>query len=142
MTRDTKTGAVVAAIIKVKVANLEIHFPTQELDVRISVNVEVDYKGSLDDLEYNQEEGRRQPNRVKDRLCYHHQFCEVDLTQVTKVEDGGKGGSKTHEVEIELDAAAVRREGRMLKEGGPTKFEELVTTFMNHIRELVRTQLD
>jgi polynucleotide 5'-triphosphatase len=144
ITRETKSGAMLAKIVKAKLSNLEIHFPSQELDVRISVNLEIQYTGDIQDLEEAREDGRRQPSRIKDRMCYHHQFCEVDLTQVTKAEDGmaSKAQSKTHEVEIELDAEAVRREGKALQMNGPSRYEELVTTFMNHVRELVRTQLE
>lgn len=86
VTRD-EDNRIIAKIIKVKIQDLHIHMPRAMLDCRITVNVEVDYHGSLEGLE----DGIGQPDRSdrhKDRLSYKQGAYQVDLTQVTQPDAG------------------------------------------------------
>lgn len=79
-----KSGRVVAKIMKIKLSNLHIHFPMDDLDCRISVNIEVGYDGPVEGLE----QLRDRPDRHKDRLSYSQGPYRADLTQVTQPEAG------------------------------------------------------
>jgi hypothetical protein len=90
VTYDEKTNQQVAKIVKVRVADINIYFPTCPLDCRISVNLEMDWDGSLEELERLSPANNRDPtrDRRKDRLSYRQSHYRVDLTQVTQ---GGSG---------------------------------------------------
>lgn len=88
VTYDEKTGAVVARIIKCRVADLDVYSPRTQLDWRLSVNIEMEYTGSLNDLNLSKENagmdnGDGQGYRIKDRVSYlHNNAYQIDLTQV------------------------------------------------------------
>jgi polynucleotide 5'-triphosphatase len=133
ITRDTKTGQVLEKIIKHRVINLEISSPQTEWDYRISVNLEINYPGPLDDLVESMERGRSYTRR-KDRMCYSHlQAYRIDLTQVTNPE-----GEKNHELEIELDAAKLIGEAERIHHNAPSMYEEIVGGMVNNLRVLSR----
>lgn len=95
VTREQKSGQVVARIVKIKVADLHIMFPQCDLDCRISVNVEVNYDGPVEQLEQIPQEGAAavrggKADRHKDRLSYTQGNYKVDLTQVTQPEASGQ----------------------------------------------------
>lgn len=85
VTYDQADGTVTAKIVKAKVANLHIHFPMWPLDCRLSVNLEMDWDGPVEELEaaVGQSARERKPDRNKDRLSYKQGHIQVDLTQVT-----------------------------------------------------------
>jgi hypothetical protein len=102
VTYDQKTNKVLAKIIKARVADVSLHFPDQPLDCRISVNLEMDWDGSVEELERlagtsggaGAGAGRQ---RVKDRLSYRHGCYQIDLTQVTQnVAGPGVSASSYH----------------------------------------------
>ena len=133
ITRDTRTGQVLEKIIKHRVINLEISSPQTEWDYRISVNLEINYPGPLDDLVESMERGRSYTRR-KDRMCYSHlQAYRIDLTQVTNPE-----GEKNHELEIELDAAKLIGEAERIHHNAPSMYEEIVGGMVNNLRVLSR----
>ena len=86
ITTDQKTGKVLAKIIKARVADIDIYSPNTLFDWRISVNVEMDYKGELTDLVEPQTRDGKQADRNKDRMSYKHLAYQIDLTQVTPAE--------------------------------------------------------
>ncbi|PSR78063.1 CYTH-like domain-containing protein [Coniella lustricola] len=133
-------GRVVAKIIKVKVADLHIYFPMCDLDCRISVNVEVDYEGPVDEQPDGGPGVRAdRADRHKDRLSYTQGLYKVDLTQVTQPDAGGQATArKIHELEIELNAAAVIDQGRRAMQSQPHNYDFLVEGFVNNIRLLAR----
>ncbi|KAF1814375.1 mRNA triphosphatase CET1 [Eremomyces bilateralis CBS 781.70] len=142
VTRDTKTNQVTAKIVKARIADLDIFCPGQIFDIRISVNVEMRYDGPIETLVdggdpmhvgANGNPGG-QPPRRKDRLSYEHQGVRIDLTQVGDPRDP----SCTHELEVEVDAEEVRRQGLMAQEGVENSFEPLVKRFLDNVRVLVR----
>lgn len=143
---DQQTGDVLAKIIKTRVADLNVHFPHLPLDCRISVNLEWDWEGPVDEIIHGHAPNReRQPDRLKDRLSYTHGFYQMDLTQVTQggegqggVGVGGQGKDKEHELEVELDSKIVLEQGNLLLKSLPNRFENLVDGFTDNIRVLAR----
>jgi mRNA capping enzyme, beta chain len=81
---DQKTGTELGRIVKLRIGDLDIHSPTTLFDVRISANIEVNYGGSIEELERitAQNDRRRNPARSKDRMTYNHLAYQIDLTQV------------------------------------------------------------
>jgi hypothetical protein len=130
-TVDEKTGQELAKIIKVRLANFDIHSPNTKYDVRISVNIELNYEGSIDSLP-EREHGRR-----KDRMTYNHQDYQIDLTQVTQRDSP----DKRHELEVEVNASALQDQGRRVLDGGPNHYVQVVQGFLNNVRLLTRTDM-
>lgn len=83
---DQKTNNVIGKIVKARIADLSLHFPELPLDCRISVNLEMDWEGGVEDLERMAAATGRPPipARMKDRLSYKHGCYQIDLTQVTQ----------------------------------------------------------
>lgn len=86
VTYDQKSNKVLGKIVKARIADLSLHFPHLPLDCRISVNLEMDWEGTVEDLErMASSTGRASPPaRTKDRLSYKHGCYQIDLTQVTQ----------------------------------------------------------
>jgi polynucleotide 5'-triphosphatase len=82
VSHDQKTGQVLAKIIKTRIADLDVYFPRNSLDCRISVNLEMRYDGDLESLVASAGSSRM-PDRNKDRLSYTQSHYQIDLTQVT-----------------------------------------------------------
>ena len=89
ITTDQKTGKVLAKIIKTRLADIDIYSPRTLFDWRISVNVEMDYKGEMTDLIEPQTRDGKQADRNKDRMSYKHLAYQIDLTQVAPAEVNG-----------------------------------------------------
>ncbi|KAI0975197.1 CYTH-like domain-containing protein [Xylaria arbuscula] len=143
VTYDQKTGNVLAKIVKARVADLHIHMSHMPLDCRISVNIEWDWDGPVEEIEQNQIPNKdRQPDRNKDRLSYTHGFYQIDLTQVTRETPGPNGQpsvpSKEHELEIELESRVLYEHGHMLMKGEPNRYADLVDGFIDNVRVLAR----
>jgi hypothetical protein len=119
-------------MVKIRIADLHVFCPNDPLDCRISVNLEADYNGPVDDLRPSNSNGVPR-TRTKDRLSYEHQFISVDLTQVT-TDDGGL----THELELEMDTNTIMQEGKLIKMEQPNSYEPIVGVFMNYIRVVNR----
>jgi hypothetical protein len=86
VTYDQKTNKVIGKIVKARIADISLHFPDMPLDCRISVNLEMDWDGAVEDLERMAGGSGRPPvpPRMKDRLSYKHGCYQIDLTQVTQ----------------------------------------------------------
>lgn len=76
-------------IVKARLADLSIHFPRAAHDCRISINLEMPWEGSIEELERFGIKDRRSPDRSKDRLSYTQGPYQIDLTQVTQEAAGG-----------------------------------------------------
>lgn len=87
ITTDQKSGQVKAKITKAKVSDLHIYFPQCDLDCRISINIEAEWQGPVDELEHVNPASDK-ADRHKDRLSYTQGNYRVDLTQVTQPEPG------------------------------------------------------
>ncbi|GAB1317745.1 mRNA-capping enzyme subunit beta [Madurella fahalii] len=139
VTYDQKTNKVLAKIIKARVADVSLHFPDLPLDCRISVNLEMDWEGPVEELERMSPSGGRQ--RVKDRLSYRHGCYQIDLTQVTQ-NVAGPGNTqrqeKEHELEVEVDPVPLIDQGRRAMENQPHQYVDVVEGLVNNIRVLAR----
>lgn len=89
MTHDQKTKEVLGKIIKARVADIDLHMPSCPMDCRLSINLEMDWDGPVQELEQlAASQTDRQPDRNKDRLSYTHGHYQIDLTQVTQQVQG------------------------------------------------------
>jgi hypothetical protein len=142
VTYDQKTNEVIAKIVKVRIADINMHIPSCPLDCRISINLEMEWGGSVDELEQIVAQSARsqQPNRNKDRLSYNHSHYQIDLTQVTTM--GPHGPKKEHELEVELNPEALIDQGKRAMNGQPNQYADLVDGFINNIRVLARKAKD
>ncbi|KAK0611784.1 CYTH-like domain-containing protein [Immersiella caudata] len=140
VTYDQKTNEVLAKIVKVRIADINLHVPSSPLDCRISINLEMDWSGSVDDLEQMAAQSTRPapPNRNKDRLSYNHSHYQIDLTQVTIMGQQGGHPKKEHELEVELSPDALIDQGKRAMNGQPNQYADLVDGFLNNIRVLAR----
>lgn len=163
VTYDQKTREVLAKIIKARVADLDIHFPQCPMDCRISINLEMNWDGPVEELEQLGNHPDRQPDRNKDRLSYTHGHYQVDLTQVTHAASGpgvsfhaqhspsthgtnyfqgAQRMEKEHELEIELNPTVLVDQGRRASGGQPHRYQELVEGFVDNVRVLARKARD
>ncbi|THV54443.1 hypothetical protein BGAL_0026g00140 [Botrytis galanthina] len=142
VTHDQKTGEPLAKIIKARVADLDLYFPSQALDCRISINFEMKFDGNVEELIVSSD-GAQRPDRNKDRLSYRQSHYQVDLTQVTQnlISNGVSRTEKEHELEIELSAAAVTDQGLKARHGEPNDYFKLVDGFIDNVRLLARTAI-
>jgi len=142
VTRDLKTKAVIAKIIKARIADLHMFSPRTAFDWRISVSLEMDWDGDLDRL-LGAEAAKGQKSahdRIKDRVSYTQKAFQVDLTKVTwsQVEKGRKSAD-THELEVEVSSDMIRDLGKMAAVGADdSKYEQLVKAFADNVRMLAR----
>ncbi|OAQ96929.1 hypothetical protein LLEC1_03116 [Akanthomyces lecanii] len=144
VTYDEKTGEVLNKIVKARVADIDLHMPKCPMDCRISINLEMNWEGPVDELEQHAAAPAHGiTDRRKDRLSYKQGNYQVDLTQVTM--PGGQGsqrGDKEHELEIEVSGAAVIEQGRRAMTGEPHGYQELVEGFLDNVRVLARKGRD
>lgn len=135
VTHDSKTGEQRGAIIKQKLANLEISSPQTEWDYRIGVNLEIEFPGPLEGLKEVVETGKSPEamKRHKDRVSYAFlDAYQIDLTQVAQ------GGHKNHELELEMNADVLLESGDKILAGQSSNFESLVNGMINNLRVLSR----
>ncbi|KAJ5326975.1 hypothetical protein MYU51_008137 [Penicillium brevicompactum] len=140
VTTDQRTGEVLAKIVKCRVADLDVCSPRTTVDWRVSVNLEMEYTGDISNLPVIDPavtKGGR-GDRNKDRMSYRHLAYQVDLTQVAKSDQPGRNEFE-HELEIEMSAAELRRQGQLAIAGDPqNQYEDLVKGFVDNIRVLAR----
>lgn len=94
VTRDQRTGEILAKIVKCRVADLDVYSPRTCVDWRISVNLEMSYDGDVSNLPIADgagAKGRAGGERNKDRMSYRHLAYQVDLTQVATAEVSWRG---------------------------------------------------
>jgi polynucleotide 5'-triphosphatase len=135
VTRDQKTNQVIRTMIKHRIGNLEISSPQTEWDYRIGINLEINYPGSIDNLEPVVEPGKNLESmkRQKDRMSYSWMGAyQVDLTQVQQ------GPAKNHELELELSSDVLLEHADKVRNKEPSKFEGLIMGMMNNLRVLSR----
>ncbi|WEW59223.1 hypothetical protein PRK78_004692 [Emydomyces testavorans] len=145
VTTDQRTGAMLARIIKCRIADLDVYSPRTNLDWRISVNLEMNYDGDINALTLASDAGpmgKQTGSRNKDRMSYRHLAYQIDLTQVATAETNAPINPQTdfeHELEIEISSAEVRRQGDLALAGDPSnQYEELIKGFVDNIRVLAR----
>jgi hypothetical protein len=167
VTYDQKTNAVLAKIVKARVADLERYMPNCALDCRISVNLEMSWEGPVQELEaLGPPTGKgSSPDRKKDRISYTQGPYQIDLTQVTQTFAGpsvsfpkpsfarDKSGErakltvlrqgdgreeKEHELEIEVQSSILIEQGRRAANGAPNRYQELVEGLVDNVRLIAR----
>lgn len=143
LTTDQKDGRQLAKIIKVRLADLDVFSPGTPFDWRLSVNLEMDYNQGQESLVEVVEQGKRAPDRNKDRMTYLHQSYQIDLTQVTIAggvpANGLAPGDKEHELEIEVKVEDLKREGDALMKGEESRYEDMVRGLVDNVRILMRS---
>ncbi|MCJ1477984.1 mRNA-capping enzyme subunit beta [Lambiella insularis] len=137
ITTDQKTGQVLAKIVKVRVVDLDVYNPRSQFDWRLSVNLEMNFEGNMNDLVGVMEGGKRAPERNKDRMTYRHLAYQIDLTQVSPFE-AASNAEKEHELEIEISSAELRKHGNLLRIDQPNGYEDLVKGYVDNVRLLTR----
>lgn len=139
ITHDQQSKELLGKIVKARVADLDLHMPKSVMDCRLSINLEMNWDGAVEDLEKTQG-ADRQPDRNKDRLSYSQGHYQVDLTQVTQTTT--QGPKKEHELEIELAAGILIDQGRKAMNGAPHRYPELIEGFIDNVRLLARKARD
>ncbi|KAJ5895146.1 hypothetical protein N7495_006837 [Penicillium taxi] len=141
VTRDLRSGKVLAKIVKCRLADIDVSSPKTHVDWRISVNLEMEYEGEIGDELPQEGVKGSQGERIKDRMSYRHLAYQVDLTQVAKA--NSPKGEFEHELELEVSADEIRRQGKLAMAGDSTnQYEELVKGFVDNIRVLARAVPD
>lgn len=166
VTYDQKTNEVLNKIIKARVADIDLHMPMCPMDCRISINLEANWEGSVEELEQmSANKANQQPDRSKDRLSYTQGSYQVDLTQVTHAVNGpgvrsfslvplllffflcdkltfcvqnSQRMDKEHELEIEMNPQVLIDQGRKALSGAPHRYQEFVEGFVDNVRVLAR----
>ncbi|KAH7021456.1 CYTH-like domain-containing protein [Microdochium trichocladiopsis] len=137
ISRDDK-GNVLAKIAKARLADWQIWMPNTPLDARISVNLEWEWDGPVEEIEANHLPNRdKAPNRNKNRLSYTHGFYQVDLTQVTYTTPG-RASAKEHEIEVEFDGNILVEHGRREMAKQPIRYIDLIDGLLDSVRALAR----
>lgn len=129
-----------AKIVKIRLADLDILSPSADFDCRISINIEVDLLNRPDIdptliIEPPEREKEPQSERQKDRVSYRHLAYSVDLTQVIL-----QSGEKSHELEIEVDAVKLREHAVRAAENQPNAYAELVEGLINNVLLLAKVR--
>ncbi|EHY52114.1 hypothetical protein ABEF92_003629 [Exophiala dermatitidis] len=131
-TIDETTGRVKAQIIKSRIADIDIYNPNSDFDYRISISIESPWEGEPHWLSEMTDGGR---DRKKDRMSYRHMAYQIDLTQVSYP----NRPEKEHELEVEISTEQIRIQLANLREGRPSRYEDLVRGFLDNVRILCRT---
>ncbi|KAJ9626986.1 hypothetical protein H2203_003444 [Taxawa tesnikishii (nom. ined.)] len=132
-------SSVIARIVKIRLADMDIYCPTKAYDCRISINIEVDLHQRQDIPDPSiltlppDPKKSAQPDRKKDRLSYKHLAYSIDLTQVTEPDTG----AKTHELEVEVDAPELRRQMARVQQGQENAFEIMAKGFLDNVMVLM-----
>ncbi|KAI9023781.1 CYTH-like domain-containing protein [Phycomyces nitens] len=138
VTTDQQTGRIVpnGIIEKKRIADLNVHSPSNALDYRISVNLEMPRKSLVLQLKSKckKPETALSHERHKDRLSYTHGGFTFDLTQVKGAPE--KNEEMRHELEVEFVDAHLLAEKK--KEGNKNRsgYVQMVEMFVNNIRLL------
>ncbi|THZ86599.1 mRNA triphosphatase CET1 [Aureobasidium pullulans] len=129
------TNPVIARIVKIRLADLDIYVPASPFDCRISINIEVDMLNRPDfDASWVMQGGDVDGGeRKKDRLSYKHLAYSVDLTQVKDAD-----GKKRHELEIEVDAVKLREQAERQSMGQPNGFSDMVQGLINNVFTIMK----
>ncbi|EME48666.1 hypothetical protein DOTSEDRAFT_118922 [Dothistroma septosporum NZE10] len=132
-------GSVVARIVKVKIADdLHVYGAGEPYDVRISMNLEVNFMGKDIDpcaLHDDSNPNKNKPNRVKDRMSYRH-LNNTFLIDLTRVDSPGM--DPIYELELELNANVARDQYALLTEGRQSAYMPVVEGFVDNLALLMK----
>jgi hypothetical protein len=139
VTKDTRTGHIIARLVKMKIADLHIYNPGS-YDCRITINLEVNLNRpdidpnsliAADDAERGNE-----PPRKKDRMSYQHLAYSIDLTKVEM-----DGMPPRYELEQEVRSDWLRQQMALAQEGKKSAFGDVVSGFLDNLTFLMRERL-
>ncbi|KIM56760.1 hypothetical protein SCLCIDRAFT_1220024 [Scleroderma citrinum Foug A] len=139
VTRNEKTGVVQEITKKMRLGDLNIYCPKRSADWRVSVNLEVPVQHPIGSPSYS---------RRKDRMCYSHEEFKIDLTQVTTTTGPTSPPEVSHELEVEIARppmllyVASKRGDMTASEHERNAFDELIRSFVNNARILVKNSCD
>jgi hypothetical protein len=134
--RDTRTGQILAHIVKVPLGNLHIQNPQEPYDCRVSMNLEVNFPIDIDVAELIEPPSYDRPappERRKDRLSYKHLAYSIDLTKVESA-----GVAPKYELELEVDAAVLREQMARAKTNQDSAYSDVVAGFIDNATFLMR----
>ena len=149
ITNAKNDNTILAKIIKCRLADMDVISPHTKFDWRISVNLEIEWQGDVSELRNNAHLSANGTkgntgllkSREKDRMTYQHcGVYQVDLTQVTPAEATSQA-DKEHELEIELDAQELKKQGMLLQSGAQNRYIPLVKGFIDNVRLLARRSM-
>jgi hypothetical protein len=127
----TESQEMKEAIIKTRIADLEVFNPQCPFDYRVSLSLEAPWHGEPSHLVVDPSNDR---DRQKDRISYRHMYNQIDLTQISYP----SSNQKEHELEVEISHDRLRIELGRLREREQSHFEDLITSFINNVRILSR----
>ena len=139
ITRDSRTGQIIARIVKIKIDDLHIYNPGA-YDCRITINLEVNLNRpdidpnsliAADDAERGNE-----PPRRKDRMSYKHLAYSIDLTKVEM-----DGMPPRYELEQEVRSDMLRQQMALARDHRKNAFGDVVSAFLDNLTFLMREQL-
>ena len=154
ITTAKNDNKLLAKIIKCRLADIDVVSPRTKFDWRISVNLEMNWEGNVSELVERANDLQRHhvhsnanntngnagllKSREKDRMTYEHcGVYRIDLTQVTPAE-ATSHADKEHELEIELNAEELKKQGMLLQSGAENRYADLVRGFVDNVRLLAR----
>ena len=151
VTTAKNDNTLLAKIIKCRLADMDVISPRTKFDWRISVNLEMNWEGDVSELVERTKGNHAHANangangnagamrsRDKDRMTYRHcGVYQIDLTQVTPA-DATSHADKEHELEIELNAQELKRQGKLLQSRAENRYADLVRGFVDNVRLLAR----
>ncbi|KAE8258319.1 hypothetical protein A4X13_0g1759 [Tilletia indica] len=137
VTRDNKDGKAKSdhAMVKRRIASLEVFCPKRLYDYRISINTETP-------VPLPPPSSAAMFWRDKNRVTYQHELIQVDLTLV-KSTFPMTGVQTSHELELEFqDASKLVAAGHEARAEGAsqdwTPFDDMCHIFLNNVRMLIR----
>ncbi|ORX33526.1 CYTH-like domain-containing protein [Kockovaella imperatae] len=117
-------------IVKHRIGDLNVHSPNELFDWRVSVSTEEPFP--------EVPSGQPLHVREKDRACYQHQFCRIDLTVVTMRQENGPP-QLSYELEIEvLDVPLLLAEGEKEARGESNRFDDILQSILDTVRMIIR----
>lgn len=102
ITTDQQTGATLAQIVKVRLADLDVYSPNTEFDYRVSINLEANLTGNWRDFVIPTALSVKGSERRKDRMSYKHLAYQIDLTQVKSPDVSYPVNSKQFILDLKL----------------------------------------
>ncbi|EGG12612.1 uncharacterized protein MELLADRAFT_76245 [Melampsora larici-populina 98AG31] len=134
VTKSQGNGEIKESIVKLKLGSLDITCPSRLFDFRVSVNLERPAPLPPPDALPHY-------RRIKDRLSYEHQICQIDLTQVKTDDPNVK---VQHELEVEIkDIQTLLNLGFQWNEGtGDPSYLIYLKVWLNNVRLLIRNSIE
>ena len=117
---DNVTKRLVHEVIKEKFSRVDVYCPTGKFDIRFAVAVEKASHTDTGSGDIAVVPGDYHTTRHKQRTSYHFGDVVIDLTVAT-MRRGAEAPVASHEVEVEVTEAALRR----CREGGVDALREL-----------------